>query len=160
MKLPTVFVCCFISTILYSVEGGLVKDFFGKVKDTAEVIHKDVHNIWRPGSGNADKNNTEQTVTTPATPSAAEDGHDEKEDNKEGEHNINEKTKETKVSEITTSSSTTSTTEHETKEDKHEETTTAASETTTKKDERANFSGACQANYRRTADGRCMLVGA
>ncbi|XP_063530258.1 growth-blocking peptide, long form-like [Cydia strobilella] len=151
MKLPIVLVCCFISTILYSVEGGLVKDFFGKVKETAEVVHKDVHNIWRPESGNADKNNTEQTVTSPSTrPDPA----------KEGEHKIDEKTKDTKVSEITSSSSTTATKEHETKEDKHEETITAASETTTKKDERANFSGACQTNYRRTADGRCKLVGA
>ncbi|XP_061706435.1 growth-blocking peptide, long form-like [Cydia pomonella] len=145
MKLSIIFVCCLISTILYSVEGGLVKDFFGKVKETAEVIHKDVHNVWRPESGNAEKNNTEQTVTTP---SAAKDGHDENEDNKEGEHKI------------ITPSSTTVTKEHEAKEDKPEETTTAASETTTKKDERANFSGACQANYRRTADGRCKLVGA
>ncbi|XP_063379968.1 growth-blocking peptide, long form-like [Cydia fagiglandana] len=160
MKLPIAFVCCFISTILYTVDGGLVKDFFGKVKDTAEVIHKDVHSIWRPGSGNVDKNNKEETVTTPATPSAAKDGHDEKDEKKEGEQNIDEKPKDTKASEITPSSSTMETKEHETKEDKHEETTTAASETTTKKDERANFSGACQANYRRTADGRCMLVGA
>ncbi|XP_047989485.1 growth-blocking peptide, long form-like [Leguminivora glycinivorella] len=158
MKLSVVFVFCFVSTILYSVEGGLVKDFFGKVKETAEVVHKDVHKIWRPESGKSD--NAEHTVTTPVAISAAKD-HVETDEKKDGNDKVDENKKDVKVSEITTPSITA--TEHKEKDEKHIEATTAASvnsETTTKKDERANFSGACQANYRRTADGRCKLVGA
>ncbi|XP_073964362.1 growth-blocking peptide, long form-like [Choristoneura fumiferana] len=147
MKLTLLFAGCLIFTIIYQVEGGLVKDFFGKVHKTADIVREDVKKVWRPDSvaessttAIHDDKNGETSTAAANTPEVKPAEKKESEnlaplsgENKKSDENI------PKVE----------------KEEKHEEATTVSTSTSTEKEGRENFKAACATGYGRTPDGRC-----
>lgn len=150
MKLTLLFAGCLIFTIIYQVEGGLVKDLLVKVHKTAEVVREDVKKVWRPDSvtepsttpSHDDKNGVTSSsgVATVSEPEVKPVEKKESENvapltgqNKKPDENIPKAEK----------------------EEKHVEATTVSISTTTEEKGRENFKAACATGYGRTPDGRC-----
>ncbi|XP_026326370.1 growth-blocking peptide, long form-like [Hyposmocoma kahamanoa] len=169
MKLSFFILCCIFVTIQYeSVRGGLVKDFFGQVHDTAQHVRNDVRNVLHINKKDETKNPDEINKVGDETPAKEtgnknevkpEEGQKEKEDTsvKESEKNDDSKN----VEPVQNGKQHDNKTEAKPEESNHNEnsestvTSTTVSTINGTHDGRENFTGACAPGYVRTADGRC-----
>lgn len=169
MKLSFFILCCIFVTLEYEpVRGGLVKDFFGQVHDTAQHVRTDVRNVLHLNKNDENKKPQEVNKEGDEVPATDNKNEVKPEENHKDNEDISvkkpEKNDEDKNVEPVQNAK-----QHEKKtEDKLQEsnnnennvpavTSTAVSATNDTQDARENFSGACEPGRVRTADGRCKL---
>lgn len=169
MKLSFVILCSILVTLQYeSVEGGLVKDFFGQVHETAQHVRNDVKNVLHLNKKDENKKPDDVDKVSDETPAKETDNKNEVklEENQKEKKDTSvkepEKNDEDKDVEPVQNAK-----QHEKKdEDKPKEsnpnensvpavTSNTNSATNDTQDGRENFAGACASGYVRTADGRC-----
>lgn len=158
MKLSVFVICCVIVTLQYEpVKGGLVKDFFGQVHETAQHVREDVRNTLHlngkddkkdPDETDKQKNEAPQKENKNENDVKPEEGSKEtegtslketekKDEGKKVEPGQNAKEPETKT------------------EDKPKDEVAGGASPKDDKDGKENFTGACASGYVRTVDGRC-----
>lgn len=164
MKLSFFILCCIFITLQYeSAEGGLVKDFFGQVHDTAQHVRNDVRNVLHLNKKDENKKPDETNKESDQTPAKETDIKNEVKP-QEGQKEIKvasvTELENKNVEQVQQAKQPAIKNEDKPKESDHNENSVPAVTSTTvsntvDKDGRENFTGACAPGYVRTADGRC-----
>lgn len=150
MKICFFVLCCLVSTLHYkSVMGGLVKDFFEKVHDTAHTVREDLEKSLHLNGHDTNSTETEKEKDQVPTETNVEK-------NKESSTNIPTTSTTTTAPKVETTPSTTqSVTVSTTASTVTTTVATGPNANTTEGEGRENFKATCQTGYQRTADGRC-----
>ncbi|XP_023951542.2 growth-blocking peptide, long form [Bicyclus anynana] len=154
-----IFIYCSLNLLLLFqvTNGGLAKNFFGKIHDTAHEIHDDIHNLFHR---NEDAN---RRVPNTATNTVSRDETSEpvfvfattSEPKPISSFNSGQPTK---VEDVSVDSSFVFATSSTTEINLQQKPGTAKSNSTTDvKDGRENFAGGCTPGRKRTEDGRCEV---